>query len=164
MMKFATERLSACMPAAAELHEAHWAETEGYREQDGFCPDYEQFYQLERNQQFVYFTVRDEEQRLVGHLGFVIHKSRHTSQIEAVEDFFYLKPEARKGMTASGLLRAAVAWLRECGIKNIGMSSKLGHEIDPLLRRAGFVKVAYLYTLEKSHVLQQPVASASASS
>lgn len=156
---FATERMSECMPASADLHADHWRETEGYREQDGYCPDYEQFWQMERHHQFVYFTVRDEGKNLVGHLGFIIHKSRHTSQIEAVEDFFYLKPEARKGMTASGLLRTAVAWLRECGIKNIGMSSKLTNDIDPLLRRAGFVKVANLYTLEKSHVLQQPVAS-----
>lgn len=147
-MKFGVESIALCMADAAIMHAMQWKETEGYRASDGYCPDYAQFLQMERNKQFVYFTVRDDE-HIVGHIGYIIHKSRHTSQWEAVEDFFYLKPEARKGMTASGLLRYAVEWLKNMGIVNIGMSSKLANDIDPLLRRAGFKKVAYFYTLEK---------------
>lgn len=148
-MKFAIGSIRESMADAAIMHAMQWKETEGYRASDGYCPDYEQFLRMERDKQFAYFVVLDEEDKIVGHLGYIIHKSRHTSQWEAVEDFYYLKPEARKGMTASGLLRLAVAWLQDKGIKNIGMSSKLSNDIDPILRRAGFKKVANFYTLEK---------------
>lgn len=155
-LAFAIERLGQMLPEAFSLWEAHWQETEGYRAEQGFRPNLEQYLAMEARGQFVEFTARGEDGRLVGHLGFVLHQSRHTCRPNAIEDYFYLAPEARKGLNALALLRYAVHELRALGMAQIGMSSKLTNDIEPLLRRAGFQCVAKLYTmdvLEKSDVL-----------
>jgi len=126
------------------LWEAHWKETEGYRDQQGYCPDIEQYFFSERHGNFIYFTMRLGG-KLIGHLGYIIHKSRHTSKRNAVEDFFYLLPEARRGWAALNFIKYIKNVLKACGCKQIGMSSKLTNDIEPLLKRAGFEYVAKFF-------------------
>ncbi|QGH72937.1 MAG: N-acetyltransferase [Siphoviridae sp. ctdEk19] len=157
-LAFARERLGQILPEAFALWQAHWEETEGYRAGQGFQPNLEQYVQLDETGQFVEFTARNEAGQLVGHLGFILHMSRHTCRPNAVEDYFYLAPEARKGLNAVSLLRFAVNWLQEAGMAQIGMSSKLTNDIEPLLRRVGFQYVAKFFVmdvLEKPNVLRQ---------
>jgi len=145
---FAVENIEACLASKETdvLWEAHWLETEGYRESQGYCPDRPQYIFSERHDGFLYFTARHDG-RLVGHLGYLIHKSRHTSKLNAVEDFFYFSPDARQGFTAINFMRYAVRVLKACGCKQIGMSSKLTNDIEPLLKRAGFEYVAKFFVL-----------------
>lgn len=130
------------------LWHAHWFETEGYRAQEPFSPDLDQYARLEEAGMWRQFCARDEaDGRLAGHIGYIVHKSRHTQRMNAVEDYFFMVSEYRRGFNALGLLRFAISELRREGIAQIGMSSKLSHPIGTLLRRAGFEHVAEFWVL-----------------
>jgi L-amino acid N-acyltransferase YncA len=147
MLTYAVESLSQVIHEAQRLWRQHWLETEGYRDIQGYNPDFSQFLRLDEVGWFRQYTARDEKGELVGHLGFIVHKSRHTSLPSAVEDYFYLVPEARQGMNALKLLRFAVADLKQQGVCEIGMSSKLSNDIKPLLKRAGFKHVTEFFMM-----------------
>jgi GNAT superfamily N-acetyltransferase len=153
-LTYALESLETILVEAMHLWKAHWDETEGYREVQGYDPDLAQFIYLDRNNMFREFTVRDEFGKLVGHLGYILHNSRHTKRKAASEDFFYLLPEHRQGMNAMKLLRFAVAQLKDDGCVEIGMSSKLTNDIAPLLKRAGFKHVAQYYMMNVEENLE----------
>lgn len=146
-LTFGVERLAHMYPEAEELWGLHWQETEGYRDEQGYRPDKSGFLTMEGAGNFVEFTARSSDGRLVGHLGYILHVSRHTSRLNAVEDYFYLRPEARKGLNAVRFLRFAVEVLKRAGCCQVGMSSKLTNNIGPLLKRVGFKHVADFYTM-----------------
>lgn len=147
MILFALEPLSVILPEVEELWRLHWQETEGYRDVQGYAPDIAQFMQMDKLGWFAEYTARDNG-RLVGHLGFIVHNSRHSRhRMSATEDFFYLRREYRRGMTAMQLLRFAVKSLKERGCSAIGMSSKLTNDISPLLKRAGFSQCASMWMM-----------------
>lgn len=133
---------------ALVLWTAHWAETEVAYRQAPMKPDYEQFTRLEELNWSRYYTARLDN-KLVGHLYFIVYPNRHTSTKTAVEDFYYFLPDHRRGMDAIKLLRFAVADLKSEGCDQVGMSSKLtgNRDIDPLLRRVGFRHVANFYVI-----------------
>ena len=95
---------------------------------------------------FAQFTARADG-RLVGHLGFIVHKARHTGRLSAIEDYFYLRSEHRGGGNGRKLLEFAVATLKGRGCAAIGMSSKVTHDISPLLVKSGFKQVASLWMM-----------------
>lgn len=147
-MKFALERLADILAEVEELWHAHWKETEGYRDSQGYNPDHKQYLRVEAQGAFLEYTARDEEGKLAGHVGYILHVSRHTSKLNAVEDYFYMRPECRGRGAASGLLRFAIADLQRRGCKQVGMSSKLTHDIEPLLAKVGFKHVAKFFVME----------------
>ena len=146
-LTFHKESLKDCLEEIKPLWFSHWKETEGYRDIQGYSPDISQFLYMEELGWFAEYTARNEDGKMVGHAGFIIHKSRHTSKKTAIEDYFYLLPEARQGMAAVKLLRFAIADLKKTGCVDIGMSSKLTNDIEPLLKRVGFTPVAKLYMM-----------------
>lgn len=146
---FSHEDLRMIFPEVMPLWHAHWYETEGYRSgSEPFAPDFDQYERLEAAGMWRQFCARDEaDGRLAGHIGYIVHKSRHTQRMNAVEDYFFMVNEYRRGFNALGLLRFAIAELRKEGVKQIGMSSKLTHDISVLLKRAGFKHVAQFWVL-----------------
>ena len=134
------------LPEAEELWRLHWEETEGYRNAQGYKPNLEQFLSMDKLGWFVVFTAR-QDGRLVGHLAFIVHTGRHTSKLEAVEDYFYVRKEHRGTGAGRKLLEFAVATLKGRGCAGIGMSSKVTHSISPLLQKAGFKEVASLWMM-----------------
>ena len=146
VVTFAVERLKDILPEMEELWRLHWQETEGYRDALGYNPDVRAFRAFDEAGMFREYTAR-EAGRLVGHIGFIVFKSRHTQTLTAGEDFFYFRPEARRGVLAVQFLRYALAQLRAEGVEAVTMSSKLSNDIDPLLKRVGFDLVAKQYQL-----------------
>lgn len=155
ILTFQEEYLRYSLPEVRGLWVAHWKETEGYRDEQGYDPDDMQYLQLEAAGMFVTYTARTVDKRLMGHIGFILHKSRHTRKRNAVEDYFYLRPEARKGLNAVKFLRFAIDDLTKRGCCQIGMSSKLTNDIEPLLKRVGFQYVAKFFTMNVAANLQK---------
>ena len=149
-LNFSAESLRELFPEVAPLWRAHWDETEGYRAKDEpYAPQLDQFARLDECGMWRQFCARDEaDGRLAGHLGYIVHRCRHTGVMNAIEDYFYLLPAYRRGMNALALIRFAVHELRREGVQRIYMSSKATHDIAPLLKRAGFKQVATFWQLE----------------
>lgn len=146
VLTYQCERLQDIIEEVRPLWIAHYEETEGYREQV-LRPDEPQFFRIEDAGMWRQFTARDHG-KLVGHLGYIVHQDRHNSTKCATEDFFYFLPSHRKGLNAVSFLRYVIQSLKMEGCEQIGMSSKLTHDIDVLLRRVGFQQVAKFYILK----------------
>jgi predicted acetyltransferase len=147
MLTYAVEQLQEALPEVQELWDLHWRTTEGYRDELGFNPDVNAMLSLEAANMLRVLTARDENGRLMGHIGFILFKSRHTQTYGAGEDFFYFRPEARKGMEAVKFLRWALEYLKGLGVRQVLISSKASYGIDPVLKRVGFEPVATQYNL-----------------
>lgn len=145
---FAKEPLLQAASEACALFVAHWEETEAAYRPRQLRPDWPQIERMVEAGWVRFFTARVDG-ALVGHLCFVVFPSRFTSTITASEDFFFLLKDFRRGMNAIKLLRFAVQALRDEGVGEICMSSKLtaGHDIGPILRRVGFRHVADSYVM-----------------
>lgn len=141
---FAKEKLQDVIEEARVLWILHWRETEMYREKEGFAPDIESLLSTERSGHSILYTARHDGD-LVGHLSFLIYKSMQTQRTNAVEEYFYLLPQFRKGFNALRLIKFAVNDLRELGCSGITMTCKTANDISPLLKRAGFSHVANLF-------------------
>jgi hypothetical protein len=141
---FAKEKFQDVADEARVLWLLHWRETEAYREKEGVSPDIEEGLRLEKGGQIAVYTARHNGS-LVGHLAFLLYQSRHTGKTNAVEEYFYLLPQFRMGFTAIRLLRFATNDLKESGCSGIVMTSKLTHDISPLLKRAGFTPVSTVF-------------------
>lgn len=146
-LRFALERLQDIQPEVSRLWHLHYGETEEYRGLP-MRPALDQFYRMENAGMWRQFTARDDvDGSLAGHLAFMVHIGRHTSEKSATEDYFYLRPDYRNGYNAVRLLRFAIEQLKAEGCKQIGMSSKMTNDIEPLLKRVGFRLVAKFYTM-----------------
>lgn len=147
MLTFGEERLEAALEEVQELWQLHFQETEGYRHALGYSPDVEAFLKFDRGGMFRLYTIRNEEHRLMGQIGFIVHKSRHTQTRTADEDFWYVREEARGKGAASRLLGFALAKLRAEGVQQVVVTDKLPRDLGPLVKKFGFEQVARQYSL-----------------
>jgi GNAT superfamily N-acetyltransferase len=145
-MVFAIERLSDILAEVRELWKEHFAETEAYRHSLGYNPNEEAFLGYERQGMFRLYTAR-EGKRLVGQVGFLVYKSRHTQTMTAAEDFFYVRPEVRGKGVATGLLRFALQDLRDDGIPQATVTDKLDDDARRVFEKLGFKMVARQYSI-----------------
>jgi hypothetical protein len=146
-LTFAVATIDASPAETEALWALHWEETEVQYRKAPMNHNWTQFAEYEKAGQALYFTARLDG-KLVGHLYYFVYTDRHTQTLHAVEDFFFMTPEVRKGFNAAKFIRFAVTVLKGVGCLEIGMSSKLtGRDIAPLLKRAGFRHVANYYTL-----------------
>ena len=134
------------------LHQEHWDETEVLYLDRPMDPDYEMFVSYEGNRRFVLFTVRDENENLVGDLGYYLGLStHHAGLLQAKEDFFFITKEHRGGGVAKHFLRFAEDCLTKLGVKLIGMTDKSpcgGKSLRPFLESEGYKAVALAYIKE----------------
>lgn len=142
------EKLEDIVGEIRPLHEAHYNETEVLYLDHPFNPDYERYTALERDQQFVVFTVRSGW-KLVGYLQYYVFRDLHTQGVyQAREDALFLSEQVRGRKLAPKLLAYAEDALRLLGCSYVGMSSKGpvgGPDIGPFLERKGYRPVATFY-------------------
>lgn len=146
MLTLAIERLADVLDEVQELWRLHFQETEGYRASLGYNPDVQGFLGYDRAGMFRLFTARDNG-RLIGQLGFIVYRSRHTQTQTASEDFFYVRDENRGAGVANDLMRYALMELRDEGIDQVTFSDKQPSDLEPFLKRFGFKFVSKQYSL-----------------
>lgn len=140
---FAVERIESIKSELHILHAMHWAETERHQNEE-MNPDYGGFVSRERAGQLIQFTVRDFG-NLVGHVRMYVYKSMHTQKLEAKEDAFYLKPEARQGFKAIRLWQYVESCLKQIGVTAITTDSKLVNRVGRLNEYLGYKHVGNIY-------------------
>lgn len=146
VIKLALERLSEILPEVEELWRLHFQETEGYRHALGYNPDKEGFLAYDRTHMFRLYTARDGG-RLVGQLGFIVFRSRHTQTRTAGEDFFYVRHEHRGAGVARELMDFALSDLRAEDVDQVTFSDKQPSDLEPFLKKFGFKFVSKQYSL-----------------
>lgn len=149
---FGLEPLGSSIDEVQALHSEHWGETEVLYLTRPFDPDYEMVASMEAHRQFVFFSIRDENMKLIGNLGYYLAPSTHfKDQLMAREDFFFISKSHRSGGLASNFYRYTESCLRKLGVKLIGISDKApcgGKSLKPLLSREGFKEVSTIFMKE----------------
>lgn len=143
------ERLAYMVEDIHPLHKEHWAETETLYLEDPMLPDYTRLTELEERNQFVVFTIRSSDEKMVGYLMYYMFRSIHISnKFEAREDAFFITKDFRGAGLAHDLLQFAEDALKQLGCKYVGMSSKApagGPDIGGFLERKGYKPVSLYY-------------------
>jgi ribosomal protein S18 acetylase RimI-like enzyme len=149
---FGIEKMSALIPEIAPLQEAHWKEVEEGFTDLKFDVAYDKYAAFEERGQFVLFTVRNAETKLVGYLMCYVHRSNHAQQdMVAREDALYLTPTCRGQGAANALLDYAEKALISLGCKVLVLSSRHlagGVNIVPWLIGRGFKPSAVVMVKE----------------
>ena len=152
------ERIEDILEELRPMHSAHWAETE-HSYNGGECsPDYKGLVTLEADSHMVQFTVRAEDQELIGQLVYRIARSFHAPEhLQAIENAFYVKPEWRgvgKGGVGLHLLDYAEDGLRHLGVTmftHMDKSPMGGVDMSRTFKRRGYkpIYVGYIKTVEE---------------
>ncbi len=150
---FALEPLEKVWNECMELALSHWKETEGYRHDQPFSPDFERYKQYADCGYFLIFTARDEG-RCVGYAGMYLTPSMHTQQIIATEDTWFLLEDYRKGRNAIRFYNFVEDEVRRCGAVEIGMTAKMTNGAGKILQYLGYdiVSVQYSKNLEPEKI------------
>lgn len=141
MITFAEEKLSDMLDDMKRLHLEQWNETEGYRAELPFAPDYDRYLYFNSIDYYRIYAVRRDGE-LVGHLSLYVTKSMHTQTLLAQEDTLFLTKSARGGRTALRLFQFAEDELRKLGVREVYCSVKKGAKSKALLEYLGCVHVA----------------------
>lgn len=147
---FYVEPIGNNLPETIAMWKAHWGEQkeEELRGQT-FCPAIDLFFYTESRGDFSYITVRKGDE-LVGHFGLGFGINRQTSLRVAGDEFFYLKPEHRRGLLAVKLIKFAKAYAFRTGAHEFSLSYRVTvDDLDPVMRRCGLHKIANVYTARR---------------
>jgi GNAT superfamily N-acetyltransferase len=144
-LRFAVEPFAACQQEIDALGRQHWAETEEYRHGQRYNPDWKRYLSSDAAGWYFVCTARPWDScvmrtPMVGYGGMWVMPSMHTQQMVAMEDFFFLEPDYRKGWNAIKFLKFIEAQCRQRGAIEIGWTDKKGK--GALLEHLGYEVVA----------------------
>lgn len=140
-LTFQWEGFASVFSDAAPLLRKHFEETEPLPDVGAFDPDFDAYFQLERMGRWAAYTAR-RDGALVGFNAFFFATcmTRRTV-LAATSDTFIVVHSERGTWTAYKLIRGIEPELRKRGVRLVQFSPASKYVLDPLLLRAGYVKV-----------------------
>lgn len=141
---FAREDLEQALEEGKPLFEAHWRETEMYQSGIPFDPNYKRYIDFNKTGFYQFYTVRKDGE-LVGDAGVYVTEGMYTRKKIATEDTWYLKPEVRGGILAARFLGFVEEQLRQQGVEDFYMQTKLANKAGKILELRGFTHIANQY-------------------
>jgi RimJ/RimL family protein N-acetyltransferase len=142
----AQESFAANAADIAVLTGMHWREL--YGSSNGYAPDFRGVAESEKHGGVAYFTLRDPEGKLAGHICLMVYRSPFYGKLIAMDIFYYILPEYRGSLGMCKLLRFASSTLRQQGVEQVVVSHQATNDLSPILKRAGFVKAGEMYFFE----------------
>jgi hypothetical protein len=139
------EPLIKVLPELAELHRAHWQETEGYRHGLELRPDYDWCLEQEASGKYLVLTARQGD-ALAANYCLYLTQSHHTQTMVASEDTMFIAPAFRGGRLFSRFAKYGEDVVRHLGAKELRLSAKLSNQVSQMLPRMGYVHVANQFT------------------
>ena len=148
---FRAEPLAAVWDEASPLFAQHWQES-GYPEL-GFRLDRDWYERLETIGVLKGFVAREAEtDRLLGYASFIVGPQAHSPVIQAAQDTFYLRPEARRGWLALRFLTWIEGQLAASCVDVIFQHAREHSPLHVLLRRRAYRPVQTLFMKRLIHV------------
>jgi RimJ/RimL family protein N-acetyltransferase len=146
-MIIANEKFADCSTECAIFGAMHWQELFGKKR---FRANWKAVEALEKANQFAYFTMRDDDGKLCGHVGYRITECPFFGCFTAIDTFFYILPEHRGTHEISDLLRFAANYLQACGIEDVFAAHLVvNKKLPAAMERAGYGLVSKMYRFEE---------------
>lgn len=129
------------------LLESHWKEVAWYQDDVKLNPDWNTYYSLQEADSLVVFTLRNNEEQLVGYASFVVNWMLHYKNHKIADnDVVFIVPEYRKGRTAYSFLKGVYKALEDMGVSIITTKMKSDNEFHGIMKRMDFDLMEYNYT------------------
>ena len=136
MITYQPESVIDIQPQLLSLVEDHYEELA-----DTSVPldvDWSKYYQMETIGIYYTLTVRDNGV-LIGYIGYIVTPHiRYQSEVFAVADVFYLKPEYRKGRIGIKLFQYAEQEMKRHGVTKIVNHVKLKNDFGKIFEYLGY--------------------------
>ena len=147
---FYVEPIADNLPETMAMWQDHWNEQKEEELRGAtFKPAIEYFKYLESHGDFSHITVRCKEE-LVGHFGLSFGTNKNTSERVAGDDFFYIRPDHRKGLLGVKLIKFARDYAFTLLAQEFSLSYRVSvQDLDPIMRRCGLRKIATVYTVRR---------------
>jgi GNAT superfamily N-acetyltransferase len=146
-IEFQTESWLDVLPELKAMFDAHWEEIALNRDAIKLDIDYDLYERLTRSGELHLVTARDDGWLVGYHVSVIRPHPHYKSTLHCLTDVFYLRPEYRSGMTGYKLIKFFRDSLKARGVKKVLMGTKLGIDIDPLMKRLGFTPIERVYSL-----------------
>jgi len=125
----------------------HWEEIALNQDIIELNPDWDAYAELDRKGMLRVFTVRDEDESLVGYFVVIVSRSLHyKDHLFANNDIIFLLPEYRKGTTGIKLIDFAERELEAEGIRTLNINTKDHQSFDAILQRRGYQMIERVYS------------------
>lgn len=141
---FAIEKVRDVIDELMPLWEAHWKETERYRDGQGFNMDVDRYIKYNDVGYYILYTARHSG-KLVGNFGVYVSTSMHTQKLIATEDTLFFLREHRKGFNSIRFIRFVENDLMARGVVEMSISVK-SKDVGKLCEFMGYKLVAYQYS------------------
>jgi len=142
MLKIAIEKLADVKDECQELIEAHWREIAVWQDIP-LAPDWGVYQHVETVGGLVIYTVRNDENKLVGYAVFMMRKHMHyKNHIWALNDLIWVHPDYRDGKIGAKLVQFWEQDLATRGIHVVHVNVKVAHPaLGLVLRREKYKTV-----------------------
>lgn len=127
------------------LTQLSWKETNCSPYAD-YDPDWEEYTSLNEMNLLRLFTVRSEENELVGYITFLVAPTIHSKGvIHALHDSMYILKQHRKNGTAKNLIEYVEKELKQSNVIMMMITVMTHRDFSPTLKELGFVKADTSY-------------------
>lgn len=145
MITFQEEKLKDFLEELKPLLYDHWSEIAQDKEQVPLDPDYQKYFELEKQGILHTVTVRDGD-TLIGYcLSFIVPHIHYKSTIMAMNDILYVKPSYRKGSIGIRLIKIVEEKLKERGVFKTIYHIKTNHDVGKLFEKLGYTFFEKMY-------------------
>lgn len=146
MITFQQETLDQSLGEMKPLFEKHYKEIAMYQDKIELNPDYDRYYELEKNGGLQIYTARDDE-KLIGYTIYFTNKHLHyKDHLYAANDIIYVDPEYRGSLMAFDLLHFADEQLKELGVSVVTMHMKSYAPFETLMKACEYDKAEFIYS------------------
>ena len=143
MIEYNRETYASCIPEIMKLFPEHAKEV--YVNQAQPKIDDSVYRDLESNGLLVLITAR-RDGVLVGYSTSILARDRHSNDLQAYVDSYYLIPSERKGWAGIKLLRVIEDTLRDIGVAEVTTGAKVHLDTAKLFEYHKYQQVEILYS------------------
>jgi GNAT superfamily N-acetyltransferase len=148
-MKYRTETLAEVIEEITPLLLDHWQEIALNKNTIKLDPHWEVYENLAKMGHLNITTARTDKGELVGYVVYLLQPLLHyKSELSAVGDVFWLRPDHRKGSLGMRLLKVAEEKMRALGCTYIVNKTKLHKDVGRLFERMGYTAIERVYAKE----------------
>ena len=127
MLNIGIEKIDDVRAEIQALIEAHWREIAVWQDIP-LAPNWDMYYQLEKSNSMVTYTVRDDANTLVGYAVFFMRSHIHyKDHIWALNDIVWVHPDCRDGKIGKRLVEYWEKDLQSRGVHVVHVNVKVAH-------------------------------------
>lgn len=145
-MKYQEENFKDVVKELKPMLVKHWEELANNKEVRPLDVDYNKYIELNEHGCFRLFTVRNDEDKLVGYASFFINFNLHyQTWLFASVDVYYIDPDYRNAGVGSQFITEMESWLKSMKVRSVTMMDKLHKSHESFFVKLGYKPVEQLY-------------------